>query len=80
MATFIAILEKTQNATAMKRVIDYVIQDKKTIYDLSAVRIVFPNQLIKNLWQPNINTAKPPACSLNSMCSLSNQTAVQLRR
>lgn len=33
MATFIAILEKTQNATAMKRVIDYVIQDKKTIYD-----------------------------------------------
>lgn len=33
MATFIAIPEKTQNATAMKRVIDYVIQDKKTIYD-----------------------------------------------
>lgn len=33
MATFTAILEKTQNATAMKRVIDYVIQDKKTIYD-----------------------------------------------
>lgn len=33
MATFTAILEKTQNATAMKRVIDYVIQDKKTIYN-----------------------------------------------
>ena len=33
MATFTAIPEKTQTANAMKRVIDYVIQDKKTIYD-----------------------------------------------
>lgn len=33
MATVTAIPEKTQNATAMKRVIDYVMQDKKTIYD-----------------------------------------------
>lgn len=33
MATFTAIPEKAQNATAMKRVIDYVMQDKKTIYD-----------------------------------------------
>ncbi len=28
MATFVAIPEKTQTATAMKRVLDYVMQDK----------------------------------------------------
>ena len=33
MATFTAIPEKTQTATAMKRVLDYVMQDKKTIID-----------------------------------------------
>lgn len=33
MATFTAISEKTQNATAMKRVLDYVMQDKKTLYN-----------------------------------------------
>ena len=33
MATFTAIPEKTQSATAMKRVIDYVMQDKKTLYN-----------------------------------------------
>lgn len=33
MATFIAIPEKTQSATAMRRVLDYVTQDKKTDYD-----------------------------------------------
>lgn len=33
MATFTAIPEKTQTATAMKRVIDYVMQDKKTVID-----------------------------------------------
>ncbi len=33
MATFTAIPEKTQTATAMKRVIDYVLQDKKTVYN-----------------------------------------------
>lgn len=33
MATFTAIPEKTQNATAMKRVLDYVMQDKKTLYN-----------------------------------------------
>lgn len=32
MATFTAIPEKTQTATAMKRVLDYVMQDKKTLY------------------------------------------------
>ena len=31
MATFTAIPEKTQTATAMKRVLDYVMQDKKTV-------------------------------------------------
>lgn len=31
MATFVAIPEKTQTATAMKRVLDYVMQDKKTV-------------------------------------------------
>lgn len=33
MATFTAIPEKVQTATAMKRVIDYVMQDKKTLYN-----------------------------------------------
>lgn len=33
MATFTAIPEKTQSATAMKRIIDYVMQDKKTLYN-----------------------------------------------
>lgn len=33
MATFMAISEKTQSATAMKRVLDYVMQDKKTVSD-----------------------------------------------
>ena len=33
MATFTAIPEKTQTATAMKRVLDYVMQDKKTTLD-----------------------------------------------
>ena len=32
MATFTAISEKTQTATAMKRVMDYVVQDKKTMF------------------------------------------------
>ena len=32
MATFTAIPEKTQSAVAMKRVIDYVMQDKKTMF------------------------------------------------
>lgn len=33
MATSTAIPEKTQSATAMKRVIDYIMQDKKTLYN-----------------------------------------------
>lgn len=33
MAIFTAIPEKTQTATAMKRVLDYVMQDKKTVLD-----------------------------------------------
>ena len=33
MATFTAISEKTQTAIAMKRVLDYVMQDKKTVLD-----------------------------------------------
>lgn len=33
MATFTAISEKTQTATAMKRVLDYVMQNKKTVID-----------------------------------------------
>lgn len=33
MAIFTAISEKTQTAIAMKRVLDYVMQDKKTVLD-----------------------------------------------
>lgn len=33
MAIFATIPEKTQSATAMKRVLDYVMQDKKTVQD-----------------------------------------------
>lgn len=33
MATFTAIPEKTQSATAMRRVLDYVMQNKKTVID-----------------------------------------------
>lgn len=32
MATFVAISEKTQTAMAMKRVLDYVMQDKKIMF------------------------------------------------
>ncbi|MGN0494576.1 MAG: relaxase/mobilization nuclease domain-containing protein [Acutalibacteraceae bacterium] len=38
MATFTAISEKTQTATAMKRVLDYVMQDKKTV--LGSIKLV----------------------------------------
>ena len=38
MATFTAIPEKTQSATAMKRVVDYVMQDKKISYN--GIRLV----------------------------------------
>ena len=38
MATFTAIPEKTQTATAMKRVLDYVMQDKKTV--LGGIKLV----------------------------------------
>jgi len=38
MATFVAIPEKTQTATSMKRVLDYVMQDKKT--DLDGIKLV----------------------------------------
>lgn len=38
MATFTAISEKTQSATAMKRVLDYVMQDKKTV--LGGIKLV----------------------------------------
>ena len=33
MATFTAISNKTQNRTAMRKVLDYVMQDYKTIYN-----------------------------------------------
>lgn len=33
MAIFTAISEKTQTATAMRRVLDYVMQDKKTVHN-----------------------------------------------
>ena len=38
MATFTAISEKTQTATAMRRVLDYVMQDKKTI--INGIKLV----------------------------------------
>lgn len=38
MATFTAISEKTQSATAMKRVLDYVMHDKKTV--LGGIKLV----------------------------------------
>lgn len=38
MATFIAIPEKTQTATAMRRVLDYVMQDKKTV--INGIKLV----------------------------------------
>lgn len=38
MATFTAISEKTQTAIAMKRVLDYVMQDKKTV--LGSIKLV----------------------------------------
>ncbi len=38
MATFTAISEKTQTATAMRRVLDYVMQDKKTV--INGIKLV----------------------------------------
>lgn len=83
MATFTAIPEKTQTANAMKRVIDYVIQDKKTIYD--GIKLVggqncVPESAYQEFMATKHQYGKATACSLNSMCSLSSRTAVQLRR
>lgn len=87
MATFVAISEKTQTATAMKRVLDYVMQDKKTIFmtmritvhiSLSAVRIVFRKPLSMNFWRQSIVLIKQRECSSNSMCNPSSQIAEQL--
>lgn len=61
MATFTAIPEKTQSATAMKRVIYYVMRTRKpciTVSSLSAVRTVFLNQRIRSLWLPSFNNGK----------------------
>lgn len=38
MATFTAISEKTQTATALRRVLDYVMQDKKTV--INGIKLV----------------------------------------
>ena len=38
MATFTAIPEKTQTATAMRRVLDYIMQDKKTV--INSIKLV----------------------------------------
>ena len=74
MATFTAIPEKTQTATAMKRVLDYVMQDKKTVID--GIKLVSGLHCVKSLWLPSINTAKQRACFSNSMCNPLNPIAM----
>lgn len=87
MATFVAIPEKTQTATAMKRVLDYVMQDKKTMfYDRENERsykfVSGQNCVLKphsmNLWRQNIVSTKQRECSSNSMCNPSSLIAEQL--
>lgn len=46
MATFTAISNKTQNRTAMKKVLDYVMQDYKTVYN--GVKLVSGQNCIPN--------------------------------
>ena len=78
MATFTAIPEKTQTATAMKRVLDYVMQDKKTVIDgiklVSGLHCV-PESAYQE-FMASINTAKQRACFSNSMCNPLNPIAM----
>ena len=82
IATFTAISEKTQPATAMKRVLDYVMQDKKTVID--SIKLVsgqncVPESSYQEFMQPSFDTVKRQVCSSNSMCNPLNRIAV-LRR
>ncbi|MFQ8953885.1 MAG: hypothetical protein ACLR56_13345 [Oscillospiraceae bacterium] len=63
---------KDADATAMKRVLDYVMQDKKTVIDgiklVSGQHCVL-NRHIRSLWLPSINMVKQRVYFSNSMCN-----------
>lgn len=86
-ATFVAIPEKTQTATAMKRVLDYVMQDKKTMfydrendrsYKLVSGQNCIPKAAFNEFWRQSIVLIKQRECSSNSMCNPSSRIAEQL--
>ncbi len=56
MATFTAISNKTQNRTAMRKVLDYVMQDYKTIYN--GIKLVSGQNCIPNSAYPEFMATK----------------------
>ena len=78
MATFTAIPEKTQSAKAMKRVLDYVMQEKKTLLDgveLVSGQNCVPNPHTRNSWLQSTASVKQQVCSSSSTYSHSSPTA-----
>ena len=80
MATFIAISEKKQNATAMKRVLNYVMQDKKTLYNgikLVSGQNCVPESAYQEFMATKHQYGKAKGVFLSSMYNHSNRIAVQ---
>ena len=80
MATFTVIPEKTQTATAMKRVIDYVMQEKKTL--CNGIKLVsgqncVPESAYQEFMATNRQYSKAKGVS---MCNRLNRVAMQHRR
>ena len=79
MATFTAIPEKTQTAMAMKRVLDYVMQDKKTVIDgiklVSGLHCV-PESAYQEFMATKHQYGKAKGVFSNSMCNPLNPIAM----
>lgn len=65
MATFTAIPEKTQTATAMKRVLDYVMQDKKTVLD--GIKLVSGQNCVPESAYQEFMATKHQYCKANGV-------------
>lgn len=86
-ATFVAIPEKTQTATAMKRVLDYVMQDKKTMfydnendcsYKLVSGQNCVPEAAFNEFMATKHRFIRQKEYFSNSMCNPSSRIAEQL--
>lgn len=73
MATFTAIPEKTQTATAMKRVLDYVMQDKKTV--INGIKLVsgqhcVPESAYQEFMATKHQYGKAKGCIFQTVCAI----------